>query len=44
MPQDLESLRDQMIRLERQLRVFQIAAVVLAVLAIAFALAPGSSA
>ena len=44
MRHDLESLRDQMNRLERQLRVFQIAAVVLAVSAIAFALAPRTGA
>ena len=44
MPHELESLRDQMDRLEHQLRWFKIAAVVLAILAIAFALAPRSSA
>ena len=44
MPHELESLRDQMDRLEHQLRWFKIAAVVLAVLAMAFALAPRSSA
>jgi hypothetical protein len=37
MPHELESLRNQMNRLERQLRWFEVAAVVLAVLAIAFA-------
>ena len=35
MPHELESLRDQMDRLEHQLRWFKIAAVVLAILAIA---------
>ena len=44
MPHELESLRDQMDRLEHQLRWFKIAAVVLAVLAMAFALAPRSAA
>ena len=44
MPHELESLRDQMDRLEHQLRWFKIAAVVLAVLALAFALAPRSAA
>ena len=44
MPHELESLRNQMDRLEHQLRWFKIAAVVLAVLAIAFALAPRPSA
>ena len=44
MSHELESLRDQMDRLEHQLRWFKIAAVVLAVLALAFALAPRSSA
>jgi len=44
MPYELESLGDQLNRLERQLRVIKIAAVVLAVLAIAFALAPRPSA
>ena len=44
MPHELESLRDQMDRLEHQLRWFKIAAVVLAILALAFALAPRSSA
>lgn len=44
MPHELESLRDQMDRLEHQLKWFKIAAVVLAVLAMAFALAPRSSA
>ena len=44
MPYELESLGDQLNRLERQLRVIKIAAVVLAVLAIAFALAPRRSA
>ena len=44
MPHELESLRDQMDRLEHQLRWFKIAALVLAVLALAFALAPRSSA
>ena len=44
MPHDLETLREQMDRLEQQLRVFQIAAVVLAALALAFALAPRLSA
>jgi hypothetical protein len=44
MPHELESLRNQMIRLEQQLRWFQIAAVVLAILAVVFALAPRPSA
>jgi hypothetical protein len=44
MSHELESLRTQMDRLEHQLRWFKIAALVLAVLAIAFALSPGSSA
>ena len=44
MPHDLESIRDQMDRLEHQLRWFKIAAIVLAILALAFALAPRSSA
>lgn len=44
MPHELESLRNQMTRLEQQLRWFQIAAVVLAVLAVLFALAPRPSA
>ena len=44
MPYELESLGDQLNRLERQLRVIKIAAVVLAVLAVAFALAPRPSA
>jgi hypothetical protein len=44
MPHELELLRDQMNRLEHQLRWFKIAAVVLAVLAITFALAPRPSA
>ena len=44
MPHELESLRDQMDRLEHQLRWFKIAALVLAILALAFALAPRSSA
>ena len=44
MPHELELLQEQMNRLEHQLRWFKIAAVVLAVLAIAFALAPRSSA
>jgi hypothetical protein len=44
MPHELELLRDQMGRLEQQLRWLKIAAVVLAVLAILFALAPRSSA
>ena len=44
MPHELESIRDQMDRLEHQLRWFKIAAVVLAILALAFALAPRSSA
>jgi hypothetical protein len=44
MPHELELLRNQMDRLEHQLRWFKIAAVVLAVLAIAFALAPTPSA
>lgn len=44
MPHELELLRDQMDRLEHQLRWFKIAAVVLAILALAFALAPRSSA
>ena len=42
MPYELESLGDQLNRLERQLRMIKIAAVVLAVLAIAFALARSS--
>ena len=40
MPHELESLRDQMDRLEHQLRWFKIAAVVLAILALAFAFGP----
>ncbi len=40
MPEELESMYARMNRLERQLRVLKIAAVVLAVLAIAMALAP----
>jgi hypothetical protein len=44
MPHELDVLRHQMDRLEHQLRWLKIAAVVLAVLAIAFALAPRSSA
>jgi hypothetical protein len=44
MPHELELLRNQMDRLEHQLRWFKIAAVVLAVLAVAFALAPRPSA
>ena len=44
MPHELDSLRVQMDRLEHQLWWFKIAAVVLAILAIAFALAPRSSA
>jgi hypothetical protein len=40
MPHELELLRNQMDRLEHQLRWFKIAAVVLAVLAVVFALAP----
>jgi hypothetical protein len=44
MPHELELLRNQMDRLEHQLRWFKIAAVVLAVLAITFALAPRPSA
>jgi hypothetical protein len=44
MPHELELLQNQMNRLEHQLRWFKIAAVVLAVLAIAFALSPRSSA
>jgi hypothetical protein len=44
MSHELESLQTQMDRLEHQLRWFKIAAVVLAVLAIAFALAPHPSA
>ena len=40
MPHELELLRNQMDRLEYQLRWFKIAAVVLAVLAVVFALAP----
>lgn len=44
MPHELELLQEQMNRLEHQLRWFKIAAVVLAVLAIAFALAPRTSA
>jgi hypothetical protein len=44
MRHELESLPDRINRLERQLRLFEIAAAVLAVLAIAFALAPRPSA
>ena len=44
MPHELELLRNQMDRLEHQLRWFKIAAVVLAVLAVVFALAPRSAA
>jgi hypothetical protein len=44
MPHDLDVLRDQMNRLEHQLRWFKIAAAVLAVLAFAFALSPRPSA
>jgi len=44
MPSELESLGDQLNRLERQLRLLKIAAAVLAILAIAFALAPRPSA
>ena len=44
MPHELELLQEQMNRLEHQLRWFKIAAMVLAVLALAFALAPRSSA
>jgi hypothetical protein len=44
MPHELESIRDQMNRLEHQLRWFKVAAVVLAVLALAFALSPRSAA
>jgi hypothetical protein len=44
MPHELESLRNQMDRLEYQLGWFKIAALVLAVLAVVFALAPRSSA
>jgi hypothetical protein len=44
MPHELDLLRDQMDRLEHQLRWLKIVAVVLAVLAVAFALAPRSSA
>jgi len=40
MPHELESIRDQMDRLEHQLRWFKIAAVVLAILALAFAFGP----
>ena len=40
MPEELESMYARMNRLERQLRVLKIAAVILAVLAIAMALAP----
>jgi hypothetical protein len=40
MPHELELLRNQMDRLEHQLRWFKIAAIVLAVLAVVFALAP----
>jgi hypothetical protein len=40
MPHELELLRNQMDRLEHQLRWFKIAAVILAVLAVVFALAP----
>jgi hypothetical protein len=40
MPHELESLRSQMDRLEHQLRWFKIAAFVLAVLAVVFALSP----
>jgi hypothetical protein len=44
MPHELELLRNQMERLEHQLRWFKIAAVVLAVLATVFVLAPRPSA
>jgi hypothetical protein len=44
MPHELELLRNQMDRLEHQLRWFKIAAIVLAVLAVVFALAPRSAA
>src|SRR5690242_10018351 len=44
MPHQLESLQDQMNRLEHQLRWLKIAAVLLAVLAAALALAPRPSA
>jgi len=43
MPHELESLRDQMNRLEQQLRLIKIAAVLLSLLAIAFALLSGGA-